>query len=456
MRLLLTSIAFFSLVALSAQELRFDVTLDWQDEVVAPEGTTGGSLFGELKDTSVTETYQLGLGNDYFYLRYPSGYVRYHDCTNRLLYSFHEDSTSYTRVPTHASVDYLRSELANRQFLSGVLSAGGQADDLMGTDYDLGCAFGIAPSDTVLLEWTQKKNKLAGKVDGVERINIVLAKKPIDDAKARVFELFLRYELQLHPEAVTRIKVSGQPVSKATYDYTFNFAKRSCELEIAAQGDHPEKWDRVARFNASAIDQSTGTLRSQISAWLHRSFNNTEVLDYAEMARGFVADSNYCDAMLSIFELTLSDNDQPIELIREVVGNQQYDPLLAGLLTSLSTRDTSEAMLQAKLENLYAIRNHPDLERGAVVDIFIANTYEEAGKDFEAEKHFLSALEANPALAAPYHDLGMLYVRQYAFDVGWQCFDVGMQLNENHEIFLDTKQRTDALESDFPSFFLSR
>lgn len=452
--LLIFVLAAFRFASFS-QELRWQVEEIWSDKVIAPEGTTGGSFLGELKDTSGVSSYTLGLGADYYYKKFNSGWVEYHDLAAQYQYRFHVDSSRFSRCPSQAEVDYRISELSNRNLLGGIITNVVAGNNLMGSPYDLACMFGIDEEEETAFEWAEKRNRLSGKIRDEEVFSFKLSKRELGENYSSSFELFLRYELFLHPKAILGLMKRKRRVSEMSYWIIASMKRIEYAIDFKELGESKPMFDSKVIFSDSNLGlQVGGATEKWLNTTLSTVVNSKEYPEYESIALQFIADSAYCDAMLTAFEITLSAESQPVSIIKEVVVHQRDDEKLLSLLTSLSIKDTSELAIQEKLSALNKLRLDSSLHRSYVVEIFLANTYEEAGKMAMAEQHFLNALRENPFLAAPYHDLGMLYVRWYSFDLAWKCFDIGLALNPNHPIYEDVWQRSSKIASDYPQFFL--
>jgi hypothetical protein len=142
-------------------------------------------------------------------------------------------------------------------------------------------------------------------------------------------------------------------------------------------------------------------------------------------------------ALLCAFEWGWCRQPLP-EKLQSVVPNLiGVDPRNQRLVDLITGR--AEADLEARVAEILSLGPVAH-ELGHCLDVFAGSLLMHQDAD-RGKAFLLKALEHNPRLAGPYHDLGLIHARRYAFDEAYRCWDFARWLSPAHPIMGDVDAR---------------
>jgi len=132
--------------------------------------------------------------------------------------------------------------------------------------------------------------------------------------------------------------------------------------------------------------------------------------------------------------------------ILEGIGKElRADPRMRRLIPALNPPPEQRDAAIATLREF----ERKDLSHGHVLDIFLANVLDAAGKGEEAERLFLAVLGINPWLSGVYKDLGDIYHERFDMDRAWRCWDAGRRLAPGHPLYQGLEEHEADLRARF-------
>ncbi|MCB9670798.1 MAG: hypothetical protein H6734_15060 [Alphaproteobacteria bacterium] len=156
-----------------------------------------------------------------------------------------------------------------------------------------------------------------------------------------------------------------------------------------------------------------------------------------ERLKRLVGAEQWVPAFLSIMEWSWCRTPLPPKMQGVVGGIMGLDPRLERLMDVLQGK--TDLDLEAKVEEIEALRLAAG-ELGHCLDVFIGSLqmYDHPAA---AEAALLRALVQNPRLAGPYHDLGLIWARGYAFREAYRCWDHVRWLSPGFAMMGDVERR---------------
>lgn len=399
-------------------------------------------------------------------------YLVHRDDTKTTVYDFAAKRIS-SRVgdsgPWHAASLYSDlwfrvAEYQNRQAIGKAFTAGGIGATTLGAgfsdDFELQHLFGLVmPTDR---DAPVKELTMSAGADGgfvvkwkdreVTRCEFSASVVPVEFRP--MAERAFTYLVRLHPRirhelcAVTRVpqRLRTEWRSPGTEGWT-EWTLQSVVVREGREEAPSSSWT----YEPQNEGPLTEALRASHDAarWEKRT-TSEEVMMLTERA---MAAKRPLEALLTLLECNLQSGDDVSALIRRHQERFEKDKACRILFSALKPKDKAGA--EKALAALRGI-DRRSLQHGHVLDIFIANTLTALGKNDEAEKSFLTALQANPFIAGVWKDLGDLHRRNYHTQEAWLCYDNARRLYPAQRMLEEVTKLESRLEKDFPEFFAPR
>jgi tetratricopeptide (TPR) repeat protein len=155
------------------------------------------------------------------------------------------------------------------------------------------------------------------------------------------------------------------------------------------------------------------------------------------------------EAFLWMMELQLGGAALPA-LSAEQKGQLQADPAVRRLSQALAVKD-QDGLRQA-LGTLQWLRTQTQPKR-YLLKLFEANDRAMLGDYAAARAMYEDVLQANPALAGAYKDIGDFYFRTFDTAHAWRCWDIGRRLAPQFGNLGAITQFERSLATQFPEYF---
>jgi tetratricopeptide (TPR) repeat protein len=256
---------------------------------------------------------------------------------------------------------------------------------------------------------------------------------------------FLVHHCQLHPQVRGRVADSGKVPALLSYRF-YEHGPWAITLRLRSVSRSPDAWTGLpAGFTRKADPRDPlAPVEEQFQRAVREARAPTKE-DVTRRARESLRGGDALDAYLTSHEFFLQTGLLSRDLQSRI--RQAADEEVRALLAALGGSDVRRLVeAAAALE-----RRKP--AKGYVLGVIRANALVKAGRTGEARELFQKALEANPYLAAVYHDLGNLYYRDFAMIWAWRCFEMARTLAPAHPVLRPVDQLQARLEKDFPEDF---
>ena len=138
------------------------------------------------------------------------------------------------------------------------------------------------------------------------------------------------------------------------------------------------------------------------------------------------------------------------ELTKEVVAEAGSDPRAKEFLAAMSQVKPGNDQAAEAFEKL----DRTGLKHDRIIDVEIA-VVKMMSNDFSgARKFYLKAIESNPFLAGPYHDLGGIDANTFRHENAWRNWETMAVIAPGHPMLEPVKRYEDGLRQRRPEFFL--
>ena len=378
-------------------------------------------------------------------------------------------TASWSDVSLYSQIGFRVMEYQNRMFLGGALAAAGVAAPGMNdNEFAIQTIFGLKlpknnqpPSNNSAP--AVKKTTRGGfdifNHNGEEYVRVKYSERAVPATLRPVFERFLAYQFNIHPDIRLEIAKSGKVPSEIIlkWENIGENIRDEYKLTSAQLGGAPEKWPGA---DAPPTDLGDAEMKAAFAAardsarfaQAKTARQTGEYID-ARMAAGVAP-----DALLAIMEYGLQNGesrDQVIQWISKYKDKFQADSRCRLYFASTLSGPDSGNQERAKeaLASLDKI-DRQGLEKAYVLDIQRGDLLTFLQDWSGARAAFLAALKSNPFIAGVWKDLGDLYRDAYETDVAWACWDTARRLYPNHFMLEEINNFEGRLRKDFPEFFL--
>lgn len=271
-------------------------------------------------------------------------------------------------------------------------------------------------------------------------------------ADAARFVQFLRYTFAGHPAVLAALQKEQRIPARLSYVFHPAWGTSTVELTIAqvTQADAPAALT-LAGYTARPPGANPSTLDDLVDhAWASRlalaaSMPRTQTEALAARMRA----QRPLDAFLSMTEVQLSDGRIP-ELADEQKRIFQADPILRTLFQALSAKGP-DGMRQA-VGALEMLRMQAQSRR-YLLSLYEANDRTQLGEALKARSLYADVLQANPALAGAYKDIGDFYFRSFDTPRAWRSWEIARTLAPLYPTLGAVTQYERGLLSRFPEYF---
>jgi len=402
----------------------------------------------------------VGLEADGFYVEGPDG-RRIYDRAARRILALTADRRTYTEESFFWTPDFLTAQFVDRIGAASLMGQVGVADPAFSPFHMEALFRAQIPGQAV--EVVPRPKGDDGFVEFVSGGESVAGWQPSDIAVPESlrpsFTCFLSRKARLHP-AIQGVVVASGTAPGVLEFRNYNVGVRldaRWELEAAERGQRPDGgWLVHAGVEAvrdlSSLEPLQHRLYFARGDLLPRPGGATrpDPSDLVRRARSAAARGDGLDAFLMVMEASLQSGDRPALGPADLFGARGADPRTQGFLQAM---ERSQGETAAGAAAWFQSFDRAGLTRPHMVDVFLASALRAAGDLPGAEAALLSALGANPWLAAAYKDLGDVYRRRMDMLRAWQCYDAGRALAPGHEIFAPVESLQRELLRDRATFF---
>lgn len=342
------------------------------------------------------------------------------------------------------------AELANRKQLATAMAAAGIRDampDALAQAHVLAVTQASMPSPVASSDGTVWAD--AGG-SPMARRGPVLLEAGADDVRA--YAQLLRYTVGGHPKILAALAAGEGIPQQVVFSFRHAWGESTSTVTVKSMqplasapafelsgwtprspaGASPldELLDRAAALDVDAIEAARRRMQAQAGeAW--------------RAGRVF-------EAYLGTLEFHLMSGlpmerftPQQLEQVRADGSVQR----LNRILSARSKEQVAQAMGQ------FAELHQPAGPKAHVLKIFEANNRAQLGEPDAALRLFTEVLQANPALAGAYKDLGDVFFMRYDAARAWRCWDAGRRMAPAFGNFQKVTEFERRLALDFPEYF---
>lgn len=374
-------------------------------------------------------------------------------------------SQTFFSEPIHQLPGSRWIEARNQQFICGVLTAGGQADNDFASPLVEHALSVLLPGSKTRIRKESLFSGLFGGRDSIRHVDdggsnrfsfakrsllSVAADGPMNADAANAYAHFLRARFGGHPALLEHLSRRGQlPTSLtiASLEPMQTGGEVTVQAELArvtpagrgfeqvpAPLDGSESVDKI--LQATTWQTAAGTPDERISRSLSLVHENREV-----------------EGLLVFLELAL---EQGTAMPPELAGviNTSNDQDLDLLLTLLRPMDDEEAARLA-IQGFERLRG-PAGEQAHLLGTFEASVRRALKEPMVAIELLTQALVANPRLTGAYKDLGDLFLQMFDSRRAWMCWSRARSIAPGLELLQDVTAFEEALGVDNSAYFLWR
>lgn len=370
---------------------------------------------------------------------------------SKKLFVVHKTDRTYNRIDLHALLYFRILEIQNRKMLGGLLDSV-KIENVIGDRFDLESVFGFNdPTNKTRLE-VEARITDKGRTDFLYQKKIVASVLPsqyeIEPALCKNYDRFLLYTFKVHPAIRAKLLKMNIP-KEMNYAVNDSTIKETYQYNLVSKKFVPKQSPSVPKDYALKLDSQLQKLTEQHALVKANSARDMDH-EYSVFVDDAIKKKNYLDGFLAATEQYLS-TDKGMDLMTKLKPFVPTDPAIqqyAQAAGNMSSKEETQKAISA-LESI----DRSKLKKGYVIDIMLANDYASIGEPRRAEELFLSVLSHNPLITGVYHDLGMLYLKQFETDRAWECFHLADSCMPNHPMMMPIHQMEKRLETDFPEFF---
>lgn len=273
---------------------------------------------------------------------------------------------------------------------------------------------------------------------------------PVNAAEADRFVKFLRYTVGGHPAILAQLQKEQRIPAHLTYSFHPSWGTGTVEVTVSAL----RTVDAPAAFPLDgymARDVGADRLDGVVErAWIGSAATGApDRRKLADAVDAAFRDHRPLDAFLSIMEMQISGSGVP-DLSAEQKEQMQADPSVRQLSQALAAKD-KPGLLKA-VGTLQLLRAQSQSKR-YMLALFEANDRVLLGEYPAARALFADVLQADPALAGAWKDLGDLYFRSFDTPHAWRCWDIGRRLAPLFPNLAAVTGFEQSLAARFPEYF---
>jgi hypothetical protein len=385
------------------------------------------------------------------YIRYRTGNTSHvFDFARRRHYVIDETARTYDESSLFDVVSFRELELHNREGLRARLAAAKIDQKLppqLEDEQELSVQ-GRAPSPVAM------------RVDGDDEVfasgDVTLLRcskegMPVSAADAARFVQFLRYSFGGQPAVLAALQKEGRIPARVSYTYHPVWGTRTADLTITARQVEAPAAPSLDGYLPRPPVRNPSTLDELLDhAWASRSalaagvkWPQTEALAAQMRAQ------RPLDAFLTMTEAQLSIGRIP-EVTDEQKAAFQTDPAMQTLARAVSAKEPN-AMRQAV--GALAMLRMQAQSRRYLLSLFEANDRAKLGEAAKARSLYADVLQANPALAGAYKDIGDFYFRSFDTPRAWRSWEIAGTLAPLYPTLGAVTQYERSLVTRFPEYF---
>lgn len=373
------------------------------------------------------------------------------DFAQRRHYVLDDASKTYEEYSLFDVVGFRESELRSRVLMHKALTAAKvdrTLESLLEDEHELALQDAAAPSP-VSMQADGGDEVFAS--DGVTLLRDSKEGTPVGAADAARFVQFLRYNFAGHPAVLAALQKEERIPARLSYAFHPAWGTSTVALTIV----------KVARIDAPASPLAGYTPRPSAPnptslddlvdhAWASRSALAASVTwPPAEALDAEMRAQHPLDAFLTMTEAQLSVGRMPA-LTDEQKSVFRTDPSIQVLARAVSAKEPT-AMRQAVGE-LEMLRLQAQSRR-YLLSLFEANDRARLGEAAKARSLYADVLQANPALAGAYKDIGDFYFRSFDTARAWRSWEIARALAPLYPTVGAVAQYEHSLATRFPEYF---
>lgn len=188
----------------------------------------------------------------------------------------------------------------------------------------------------------------------------------------------------------------------------------------------------------------------------HTETNRPKRLTRQELNAGFKKSLEYqlyAEALLFALEIAIQEGTSVEEAINALQPALDLDPTLLQIFRGMDIQNEDAAL--AAVDALRRLQPG-SFARGHILHAMRGDAYRAAGKDLDAEKAYLQALQGNPYLTSTYVSLGNLYAEGGHSKNAYLCWELAYKTRSDHSALQAVLERDAKLRVDHPAFFLPK
>lgn len=274
----------------------------------------------------------------------------------------------------------------------------------------------------------------------------------VSGADADRFAKFLRYTFGGHPAILADLEKERRIPARLVYTFHPAWGTGTVDVTVST----PREVDAPAVFSLAGYSpKPLDNAGNQLDTLVDRASTAQAppAADDQRRAReAMLAAFNGrrpFEAFLWMMELQLGGAALPA-LSAEQKGQLQADPAVRRLSQALAVKD-QDGLRQA-LGTLQWLRTQTQPKR-YLLKLFEANDRAMLGDYPAARAMYEDVLQANPALAGAYKDIGDFYFRTFDTAHAWRCWDIGRRLAPQFGNLGAITQFERSLATQFPEYF---
>jgi hypothetical protein len=263
------------------------------------------------------------------------------------------------------------------------------------------------------------------------------------------FVQFLRYTEGGHPQILAELQSRHSVPSEISLSFNQPFGVTTKHLWVT--GGKPVEWN--ADYLAGLKPESTAA--NSIDTMLDQGtrLNHDDALaaqrKNREVAAQAIADKRLLDVLLGTVEYRLITGETSPPLGSEMIEAINHD--LPCKRFEVAIRAKTKAELDAAVKTLVELRANSTSGLD-MLRLYEADARMHVG-DNTALQLYGEVLQANPAIATAYKDLGDLFILKYDTQRAWRAWDIGRQLAPKLPEFGPVNDFEQRLVKDHPEYF---
>jgi hypothetical protein len=291
-------------------------------------------------------------------------------------------------------------------------------------------------------------------INGQVSMEAILTDTAFAPGRARMFDLYLAFQANLHPSARRALLRLGKVPRRIVYRYRDFNDETVVMLRLTHVASAPEANDPTA--NAKRDDLGDPQYR-ELGQRLSDCRQCRELGDWTAASRRFEAaaldSGRFLDAELARAERVMGACERDSAWSRELERQVRGDTAIAACRAGLAWRDSaSAAKALLQLDRV----NGRHLERAYVLD-YLRGRARTGVHDYELAAYLMmGGLGGNPCMAAGWLDLAQIYLRSYQPVLAWMCLEAAEQVGSRGQCdprLAERATRERELEKRYPELF---